>query len=215
MLHANLATEMRSEGSQVNKIALPLLEEATVGLPLECWSMYAKSEDRESSTSLLLISCSQTESVDPRYQPSYTARDTYNRKVGLVVGLPVNLQKSDYERAGLNTPGKFFSHISHPYIGKRILGPGVEMKATDGNLVEAQVQLGVWIAGLLMWAFAQNKTVKDLPPLIGCTAVGDDQKFYIAVGVEGSGVLEEVVGHPSDYLQKLSIDSSAHLGSFV
>ena len=189
------ATELRSEGSWLNKVALPLLEGAIVGLPLECWSMYANSEDPESPASLLLISCSQTESVDPRYQPTYTARDTYNRKVDLVVGLPVHLWKSDYERAGLNTPGKCFSHINHPHTGKRILGPGVEIKAADGNLVEAQVQLGVWMAGLLMWAFAQNKTVKDLPPLLGCTAVGEDWKFYIAVGVEGSGVLEEVVGN--------------------
>lgn len=144
-------------------------------------------------TALLLISCSQTESVDPQYQPRYTARDTYNRKVDLVVGLPVESWKVDYEQAGLNTPGKCFSHMTHPHTGKRILGPGVEIKAADGNLVEAQVQLGVWMTGLLMWAFAQRKSVKDLPPLIGCTAVGEDWKFYIAIGVEGPGVLEQVV----------------------
>lgn len=150
-------------------------------------------EDPVCPTALLLISCSQTESVDPQYQPRYTARDTYNRKVDLVVGLPVESWKVDYEQAGLNTPGKCFSHITHPHTGKLILGPGVEIKAADGNLVEAQVQRGVWMTGLLMWAFAQRKSVKDLPPLIGCTAVGEDWKFYIAIGVDGPGVLEQVV----------------------
>ncbi|OQE27101.1 hypothetical protein PENFLA_c006G07284 [Penicillium flavigenum] len=43
-----------------------------------------------------------------------------------------------------------------------------------------------------MWAFAQRKSVKDLPPLVGCAAVGEDWKFYIAIGVEASGVLKEV-----------------------
>lgn len=143
----------------------------------------------------LLISGSQTESVDPQYQPRYTARDTYNRKIDLVVGLPVNAYEVQYEKAGLHTTGKYFSHMTHPHTGKRVLGPGVEIKAADGNLVEAQVQIGVWMTGLLMWAFAQRKSVKDLPPLVGCTAVGEDWKFYIATGVEESGVLKEVVGN--------------------
>lgn len=34
------ATELRSEGSWVNKVALPLLEGAIAELPLECWSVY-------------------------------------------------------------------------------------------------------------------------------------------------------------------------------
>ncbi|KAJ6041282.1 uncharacterized protein N7446_010827 [Penicillium canescens] len=111
------ATELRSEGSWLNKVALPLLEGAIAELPLECWSI-------------------QTESVDPQYQPRYTARDTYTRKVDLVVGLPVDFWKVDYEQAGLNTPGKCFSHMTHPHTGKRVLGPGVEIKAADGNLDE-------------------------------------------------------------------------------
>lgn len=106
----------------------------------------------------------------------------------------MNDWEAEYERAGLHTAGKSFSHMTYPYTGKRVLGPGVEIKAADGNLVEAQVQIGVWMTGLLMWAFEQRKTTQDLPPLVGCTAVGEDWKFYIAIGVEGSGVLKEVVG---------------------
>jgi hypothetical protein len=34
------ATELRSEGSWVHKVALPLLEGAIAELPLECWSVY-------------------------------------------------------------------------------------------------------------------------------------------------------------------------------
>lgn len=140
-----------------------------------------------------LTFCSQTESVDPQYQPRYTARDTYNRKIDLVVGLPVDPWKADYEQAGSAAPGKYFSHISHPHSGKRILGPGIEIKAADGNLVEAQVQLGVWMMVLSMWAYAQRTRVVDLPPLVGCAAVGEDWKFYIASGVEGpAGILDEV-----------------------
>lgn len=141
----------------------------------------------------LLISRSQIESVDPQYQPRYTARDSYNCKINLVVGLPVNAWEVEYERAGLHTLGKYFSHMTHPHTGKRVLGPGIEVKAADGNLVDAQVQLGVWMTGFLMRAFAQRKSVKNLPPLIGCTAVGEDWKFYITIGVEGSGILKEVV----------------------
>jgi hypothetical protein len=111
----------------------------------------------------------------------------------LVVGLPLDAWEDEYERAGLHTPGKYFNHMTHPHTGKRVLGPGVKIKAADGNLIEAPVQIGVWMTGLLRWAFAQRKSVKDLPPLVGCTAVGEDWKFYIATGVEGSGILKEVV----------------------
>jgi hypothetical protein len=59
-------------------------------------------------------------------------------------------------------------------------------------LIKAQVQIGVWMTGLLMWAFAQRRSVKYLP-LVGCTAVEEDWKFYIATGVDGSVILNEVV----------------------
>ncbi|QQK43739.1 putative integral membrane protein [Penicillium digitatum] len=146
-------TELRSEGSWVIKVALSPVEGAVAELPLECWSI-------------------QKESVDPQYQPRYTARDSYHRKIDLVVGLPVNAWEIQYEKAGLHPPVKSFSHTTHPHTGKRVLGPGIEVKAADRNSVEASLQ--------------------DLPPLIGCTAVGEDWKFYIAVGAEESGTLKEV-----------------------
>ncbi|KAJ5969989.1 hypothetical protein N7501_006237 [Penicillium viridicatum] len=119
------------------------------------------------------------------------------------MGLSVNAWEVEYEQAGLHTLGKPFSHMTHPHTGKRVLGPGVEIKAADGNLVEGQVQIGVWMTGLLMWAFAQRKSTRDLPPLVGCTAVGEDWKFYMAIGVEGSGVLKEVVAYMGSPLSDL------------
>ncbi|KAJ5496238.1 hypothetical protein N7463_008225 [Penicillium fimorum] len=174
------ATKLPSESSWVNKVALPLLEGAISELPLECWRIH---EDPVFSC-FLLISSSQTESVDPQYQPRYTTRDTYNRKIDLVVDLPGD----EYGKVGLHTIGRYFSHITHPHSGKRVLGPGVEIKAVDGNLVEVQVQIG-------------RRSLKDLRPLVGCIVVGEDWKFYIAVGVQGSGVLKEVRiwGPLSDY----------------
>ncbi|KAJ5251111.1 hypothetical protein N7489_001521 [Penicillium chrysogenum] len=70
--------------------------------------------------------------------------------------------------------------MTHPHTARRVLGPGVEI------LIGAQVQIGVRMTGLLMWAFAQRRSVKYLP-LVGCTAVED-----IATGVEGSVILNEV-----------------------
>lgn len=74
------------------------------------------------------------------------------------------------------------------------MGAGIEVKGADGNLIEAQVHLGVWMAGLLMWASQQRKNSTEIPPVVGCTAVGQDWKFYIIVGDQGcSGNLDEVV----------------------
>lgn len=139
---------------------------------------------------------SQSESVDVKYQPLYTTRDVYNRKIDLVVGLPLDKWDSEYERAGLTGPGKCCSRVSHPHTGKRILGPGVEVKAADGNLVEAQVQLGVWSAGLLLWAAEQRQPGNPLPPIVGCTAVGEDWKFYIIFGIGPTPALQEIVSAP-------------------
>ncbi|KAJ5177354.1 uncharacterized protein N7500_000053 [Penicillium coprophilum] len=142
---------LRSEISWVNKVAMPLLEGAIAELP------------------------SQTESIDPQYQPRYTARDVYNRKVDLVVGLPVYDWEAQYATAGLHTPGKYFNHMTHPHTGNRVLGPGVEIKAADGNLVEAQVQIGLSHNG---------RTWKTCLRLLDVLLLGK-RGFYIGVGLEG------------------------------
>lgn len=65
-----------------------------------------------------------------------------------------------------------------------ILGPAIEVRARDGNSVEAQVQLGIWMTGLVMWAFTRRTTMTGLPPPVGCAVVGADWKFYIAIPVQ-------------------------------
>ncbi|KAL2812681.1 hypothetical protein BDW59DRAFT_36804 [Aspergillus cavernicola] len=173
--------ELRSEGSWVIQVAWPLLQLAVGELPLDCWSV-------------------QTETVDVRYQPKYTARDTFNRKLDLVVGLPIEKWARQYEAiAAVGIDGsapsinQSMSHIDHPHTGDRLLGIGFEVKASDGNLDEAEVQLGVWMAGLVSWMWERRCGTPTPPPVIGCISIGDQLDFYIVYGVEGAnGELDRV-----------------------
>ncbi|XHF98426.1 hypothetical protein AWENTII_001978 [Aspergillus wentii] len=105
--------------------------------------------------------------------------------------------KTEYERAGINDLGRDLSHVDHPHTGCRLLGLGVEVKGPDGSLIEAQVQLAVWMAGLVSWGFANRTSHNNrecvLPPMMGCTVVGEDWKLYIVYGIAGpSSQLSEV-----------------------
>ncbi|PLB44908.1 hypothetical protein P170DRAFT_479449 [Aspergillus steynii IBT 23096] len=157
--------QLRSESSWVIEVVRPLLQCAIGTLPLECWSV-------------------QTETVDPKYQPRYTARDTYSRKIDLVVGFPTDEWPDEYERMAALSSDRCFSHITHPHTGARFLGPGFEIKASDGNLVEAQVQLGVWMAGLITWMWERRCKGALPPPVVGCISIGERWDFYIIYGVE-------------------------------
>ncbi|KAE8401193.1 hypothetical protein BDV37DRAFT_285893 [Aspergillus pseudonomiae] len=186
------ATELRSEGSWAIDVVRPLLEAAIDDLPLESWSV-------------------QTESVYSKYLPRYTAKDTFNRKIDLVVGLPKESWKEEYERVGIDAIGRDLSHIDHPHTGKRLLGLGVEVKPLGGNLIEAQVQLSVWMTGLMSWAYSsqhQGGTHVSPPPIVGCTVLGEDWKFYIIYGVAGaSQQLSEVrVWGPFSVLEGQTMD---------
>ncbi|RAQ45616.1 hypothetical protein AFGD_005970 [Aspergillus flavus] len=121
------ATELRSEGSWVMDVVRPLLEAAIDDL---LWNL-------------------GTESVVPKYLPRYTAKNTFNRKIDLVVGLPKEAWNEKYKRAGIDIFGRDLSHVDHPHTGKRLLGLGVEVKPLDGNLIVAHVQLAVWMTGLM------------------------------------------------------------------
>ncbi|PYI05575.1 hypothetical protein BO78DRAFT_317824 [Aspergillus sclerotiicarbonarius CBS 121057] len=175
------ATQLRSEGSWVMDVARPLLDLAIDDLPLESWNVY-------------------TESVGSKYMPRHTAKDAFNCKLDLVVGLPKIPWVRKYKQAGADIFGRDLSHVDHPYTGKRIIGLGVEVKASDGNLVEAQVQLAGWMASLVSWGFASRcdasgnaGNVCIPPPMVGCTVIGQDWKFYIVYGIAGaSNQLSEV-----------------------
>lgn len=132
----------------------------------------------------LLVVYSQTETVDVKYQPRYTARDTYNRKIDLVVGLPEKDWTTYYNRLDAYIPDHQFSHIAHSHTGARVLGFGCEVKAPDGNFIEAEVQLGVWMSGLFSWMLQHRREAIPLPPVVGCVSMGSNWEFYIAYYVE-------------------------------
>lgn len=106
----------------------------------------------------------------------FAARDTSNKKINLVAGLLKEPWEAEYESAGLDIYTRDLSHVDHAHTGKRLLGLGVEMKAPDRNAIEAQVQLAVWMAGLVSWGFSSRRfsagPLKLPPPIIGYTVVG-------------------------------------------
>ncbi|KAL3481023.1 hypothetical protein BJX99DRAFT_254004 [Aspergillus californicus] len=115
--------ELRSQESWVIEVARPLLQAAIGPLPLECWSV-------------------QSESVYTGYQQKYTTRDSYDRRIDLTIGLPLENWATQYGILAAISNGPM-SHIDHPHTGSRLRGAGFEVKASDGNLIKAEVQLGV------------------------------------------------------------------------
>ncbi|KNG88153.1 hypothetical protein ANOM_003362 [Aspergillus nomiae NRRL 13137] len=77
----------------------------------------------------------------------------------------------------------YANHVDHPHTGAQVLGAGCEIKPKYGNLLEAEIQPGVWAAGLFSWAF-EHRVGPDLPPpLVGFISVGESWEFYIIYGV--------------------------------
>ncbi|KAL4931263.1 uncharacterized protein BDV17DRAFT_256380 [Aspergillus undulatus] len=173
----------------------PLLKTAIGNLPLEVWSV-------------------QTDAIDPKYQPKPTSRDGYNRKIDLVVGLPVNEWSSQYHAISAAMPDQTMNHVAHVHTGSRLLGAGVEAKAPDGNQVEAEVQLGIWMSGLVSWMWERRNRIVSPPPVVGCICVGDRWDFYVIYGLEGpDAALSEVcVWGP---LADLSCRMSSHRSSSI
>ncbi|KAE8147228.1 hypothetical protein BDV25DRAFT_142949 [Aspergillus avenaceus] len=173
----------------------PLLRTAIDDLSLEVWSV-------------------QTDTVDPKYQPRSISRDSYNRKISLVVGLPVNKWSSRYNAISAAMPDQAMNHIAHVHTGSRLLGVGVEVKAPDGNQVEAEVQLGIWMTGLVLWMWERQNKIVSPPPVVGCICIGDRWEFYIIYGLEGpDSMLSEVcVWGP---LADLSCRTSSHRSTSI
>ncbi|KAI9046026.1 uncharacterized protein KD926_005973 [Aspergillus affinis] len=95
-----------------------------------------------------------------------------------VVGFPKERWESLYASAAAKFRSAFINHVDHPHTGTQVLGCGCEIKPPDGDLVEAQVQLGVWAAGFYSWAF-QNP-----PPMVGFIPIGQCWDFYIIYAVQ-------------------------------
>jgi hypothetical protein len=72
---------------------------------------------------------------------------------------------------------------------------GCVVKPCDGNRIEAEIQLGVWMTGYLSGAF-EHRTGQGLPPrLVGCISVGDYWDYYIIYGVQDEAGDEPSVVH--------------------
>ena len=117
----------------------------------------------------------------------------FSPRLNSIVSLPTEPWKYEYEQAGIDIFGQDLSHVDHPHTGKGIIGLNVKIKVYDGNLIETQVQLTTWIAGLVSWDLtsrcgpAENASnTCTPPPIVGCTIVRQDWKFYIVYGIAGS-----------------------------
>ncbi|KAH8430633.1 uncharacterized protein LDX57_008296 [Aspergillus melleus] len=93
--------ELRSQGSWISDVVLPLLRLSTKGLPLEVWSV-------------------QGESVRTKCRPRFRDGKTFDSQVDLVVGLPPDAWEEEYQQRGLNDRGWDFSHVNSPHTSQRV-----------------------------------------------------------------------------------------------
>ncbi|KAL4782622.1 hypothetical protein BJX76DRAFT_349255 [Aspergillus varians] len=156
----------------------------------------------------------QADTVDSRYQPKPTSQDNYNRKIDLAIGLAVDKWSSQYNAISAGAPDQTMNHVTHVHTGSRLLAVGVEAKGPDGNQVEAEVQLGIWMSGLVSWMWGRQNTVVSPPPVVGCICVGDRWDFYVIYGLEGpdAGLSEVCVWGP---LPDLGCRMNSHRSSFT
>ncbi|KAH8429211.1 uncharacterized protein LDX57_006878 [Aspergillus melleus] len=152
-------TQQRSELSWMTEVSRPILQAAIGDLPLESWGVLTETASA--------------------YQPLYTARDHYDRKIDWVVGFPEEQWESLYGSAAAKFRSPFINHLDHPHTGTQVLGCGCVIKLRDGNLLEAQVQLGVF-----SWAFQHRSGTQNPPPMIRIISVGDIWGFYIIYAVQ-------------------------------
>ncbi|KAK1142935.1 hypothetical protein N8T08_007176 [Aspergillus melleus] len=157
-------TQQRSGLSWITEVSRPILQAAIGDLPLESWGVLTETASA--------------------YQPLYTARDHCNRNIDWVVGFPEEQWETFYGSAAAKFRSPFINHVDHPHTGTQVLGCGCVIKPPGGNLLEAQVQLGVWTAGFFSWAFQHRSGTQSPPPMIGIISVGDIWGFYIVYAVQ-------------------------------
>ncbi|OOF99852.1 hypothetical protein ASPCADRAFT_402518 [Aspergillus carbonarius ITEM 5010] len=165
------ATQQWSESCWVTEVTRSMLQAAIEDLPLEAWGV-------------------QTESVGTEYQPRYTARDRCNRKIDYVVGFPKDHWEELYMKVANKFPNGYVNHVDHSHTGTHVLGLGSEIKPKYGNLIEAEVQLGVWMAGFFSWAFRHRTGSEIPPPMVGYISVGESWEIYIVHGVAEETIID-------------------------
>ncbi|KAB8068203.1 hypothetical protein BDV29DRAFT_195839 [Aspergillus leporis] len=137
----------------------------------------------------------QSESIVTEYQPQYTVWDRCSLKIDYVVGFPKEQWENLYDKVATRFPSGYVNHVDHPHRETQILGMGCVVKPCDGNRIEAEIQLGVWMTGYLSGAF-EHRTGQGLPPrLVGCISVGDYWDYYIIYGVQDEAGDEPSVVH--------------------
>ncbi|PYH89072.1 hypothetical protein BO71DRAFT_488259 [Aspergillus ellipticus CBS 707.79] len=210
--------ELRSQGSWVMDVARPLLElaigDGDAGR-LESWSVQSEHPSPKylprgnyhpSATDVLarttidlVVGLPREPWLQTYERMSSGPRDgVINRNMNTTKDTTRDTTTHSRPKSREQDTDKPLSHINHPHTGNRLLGMGVSVKAPDGNLIEAQVQLAVWMAGLVRWGFEQRPSCLSSaasiargaggavpPPVVGCTVVGEDWKFYIVFGVAG------------------------------
>ncbi|KAJ5720641.1 uncharacterized protein N7483_008575 [Penicillium malachiteum] len=178
------STQQRSESSWVTEVTRIMLLLSQGEMKLEFWGH-------------------QNESVRSCYQPQYTARDRCNRKIDYVIGFPSDSWQKLYRKASIKFEDGYFNHVDHVHTGTQILGVGIQVKPQYGNRMEAEVQLGAWVAGHFLWAFEHRAGTEIPPPMVGIISVGETWDFYIIYGVSAEAIHD-------DPLSKL--EESARLG---
>ena len=87
-------------------------------------------------------------------------------------------------------PNGYVNHVDHSHTGTHVLGLGSEIKPKYGNLIEAEVQLGVWMAGFFSWAFRHRTGSEIPPPMVGYISVGESWEIYIVHGVAEETIID-------------------------
>ncbi|KAJ5627238.1 hypothetical protein N7528_004665 [Penicillium herquei] len=157
------STQQRSESSWVTEVTRTMLLLSQGDMKLESWGV-------------------QNESVRSCYQPQYTTRDRCNRKIDYVVGFPSESWQELYEKANIKFTDGYSNHVDHVHTGTSVIGVGIGVKPQYGNRMEAEVQLGAWMAGHFLWAF-EHRGPEIPPPMVGIISVGETWDFYITYGV--------------------------------
>ncbi|KAJ6184064.1 hypothetical protein N7519_005365 [Penicillium mononematosum] len=147
--------ETWSPARLVDQVVLPLLRVAIGDSPLEA------------------MSC-RGELINPIYLPCNVPQ-VLVCSIDIVFEFPRALWKFQYKAAGAEEND--MSHISNTYGG-----PGFVVKSVDVDILESQIELGVWMAGYLTWLTSHHNRNIDITPLGGCTVRGDVWDFYVAFG---------------------------------
>ncbi|KAI9924251.1 hypothetical protein MW887_007201 [Aspergillus wentii] len=116
--------------------------------------------------------------------------------------------EGQYEQYANQGYGLFetFSHVDGKYghSSKRLLGPGVKVTDSCNGFEMSEVDLGVWMGGLIRWGFENRRGVDTPPPVVGCIMTGRRWEFYIIYGLAERWMPEDP-GEPDTVLGEVHV----------